>query len=119
MEIDPAPDWRPESWRDFKALQQADYPDQQALDQTLQALADLPPLVTSWEILSLRDQIAEAQAGKRFVLQGGDCAESFAECCSPLITNRLKVLLQMSLRSSPNRYNTVFYITRIDLITAD
>jgi 3-deoxy-7-phosphoheptulonate synthase len=67
------------------------------LDQALQKLADLPPLVTSWEILSLREQIAEAQAGRRFVLQGGDCAESFEECCSPLITNRLKVLLQMSL----------------------
>jgi 3-deoxy-7-phosphoheptulonate synthase len=53
--------------------------------------------VTSWEILSLREQIAEAQEGNRFLLQGGDCAESFEECCSPLITNRLKVLLQMSL----------------------
>jgi len=63
----------------------------------LEKLSDLPPLVTSWEILSLREQIAEAQAGKRFLLQGGDCAESFEECCSPLITNRLKVLLQMSL----------------------
>ena len=63
----------------------------------LEKLSDLPPLVTSWEILSLREQIAEAQAGKRFLLQGGDCAESFDECCAPLITNRLKVLLQMSL----------------------
>jgi len=90
-------DWKPESWKDFPALQQANYPDLEALAASLAKLADLPPLVTSWEILSLRDQIAEAQAGKRFVLQGGDCAESFAECCSPLITNRLKVLLQMSL----------------------
>jgi 3-deoxy-7-phosphoheptulonate synthase len=90
-------DWKPDSWCNFPALQQATYPDQQALDDALVKLADLPPLVTSWEILSLREQIAEAQAGKRFVLQGGDCAESFAECCSPLITNRLKVLLQMSL----------------------
>jgi 3-deoxy-7-phosphoheptulonate synthase len=90
-------DWKPESWKKFPALQQANYPDQAALESALLKLADLPPLVTSWEILSLRDQIAEAQAGKRFVLQGGDCAESFTECCSPLITNRLKVLLQMSL----------------------
>jgi 3-deoxy-7-phosphoheptulonate synthase len=63
----------------------------------LEELAELPPLVTSWEILSLREQIAEAQAGNRFLLQGGDCAENFRECSSPLITNRLKVLLQMSL----------------------
>jgi 3-deoxy-7-phosphoheptulonate synthase len=94
---DPAPDWRPDSWRKFPALQQAQYPDAEALEEALRKLAYLPPLVTSWEILSLREQIADAQAGKRFFLQGGDCAETFDEVCSPLITNRLKVLLQMSL----------------------
>jgi 3-deoxy-7-phosphoheptulonate synthase len=94
---DPAPDWRPDGWRQFPALQQANYPDPDALEAALRKLAALPPLVTSWEILSLREQIAEAQAGKRFFLQGGDCAENFNEVCSPLITNRLKVLLQMSL----------------------
>ena len=92
-----APDWTPFSWRNFEALQQATYPDAQALEAALKKLADLPPLVTSWEILSLRSQIAEAQEGRRFLLQGGDCAENFNEVCSPLITNRLKVLLQMSL----------------------
>jgi 3-deoxy-7-phosphoheptulonate synthase len=96
-EVSVPENWKPESWKNFPALQQANYPDQDALDRALKKLSSLPPLVTSWEILSLRDQIAEAQAGKRFVLQGGDCAESFSECCSPLITNRLKVLLQMSL----------------------
>jgi len=94
---DPAPDWRPDSWRQFPALQQAEYPDPEALEAALRKLAYLPPLVTSWEILSLREQIADAQAGRRFFLQGGDCAETFDEVCSPLITNRLKVLLQMSL----------------------
>jgi 3-deoxy-7-phosphoheptulonate synthase len=97
QEVHPVRDWRPASWRDYPALQQATYPDEEALAAALAKLADLPPLVTSWEILSLREQIAEAQAGKRFVLQGGDCAENFAECSSSLITNRLKVLLQMSL----------------------
>jgi len=92
-----AADWAPDSWQNFSALQQANYPDQKALAMALEKLSGLPPLVTSWEILSLREQIAEAQAGKRFLLQGGDCAESFDECCAPLITNRLKVLLQMSL----------------------
>jgi 3-deoxy-7-phosphoheptulonate synthase len=90
-------DWKPETWQNFPALQQATYPDQAALASVLEELAELPPLVTSWEILSLREQIAEAQAGNRFLLQGGDCAENFRECSSPLITNRLKVLLQMSL----------------------
>jgi len=90
-------DWQPDSWQKYPALQQASYPDPTALSTALARLGDLPPLVTSWEILSLREQIAEAQEGRRFVLQGGDCAESFDEVTSPLIANRLKVLLQMSL----------------------
>lgn len=92
-----APGWKPDTWTGRETLQQPTYPDQAALHTVLDRLSTLPPLVTSWEILNLREQIAEAQAGKRFVLQGGDCAESFGECSSPLITNRLKVLLQMSL----------------------
>ena len=91
------PDWSPRSWQALSAGQQAMYPDQDALQLALAELANLPPLVTSWEILSLRRQIEEAQRGERFVLQGGDCAESFADCNSEVITNRLKVLLQMSL----------------------
>ena len=97
QELNTPADWKPESWQKCPALQQATYPDQELLSAALAELAELPPLVTSWEILSLREQIAEAQAGKRFLLQGGDCAENFQECSSPLITNRLKVLLQMSL----------------------
>ena len=89
--------WKPDSWQSLEAKQQATYPDDKALQAALVELAGLPPLVTSWEILSLREQIAQAQAGERFFLQGGDCAESFAECNSDVITNRLKVLLQMSL----------------------
>jgi len=89
--------WRPDSWQDFEAAQQATYPDPQALAEALGELAELPPLVTSWEVLTLKRKIAEAQRGERFLLQGGDCAESFAECTPEVITNRLKVLLQMSL----------------------
>jgi 3-deoxy-7-phosphoheptulonate synthase len=89
--------WAPDSWRARKATQQPHYPDAEALAQVQDELARLPPLVTSWEILALKKQIAEAQEGKRFVLQGGDCAESFTDCESGLISNRLKVLLQMSL----------------------
>ena len=90
-------DWQPDSWQAKEAKQQASYPDAAELQSALVELAALPPLVTSWEILSLKQQIAQAQAGERFLLQGGDCAESFAECNSDVITNRLKVLLQMSL----------------------
>jgi 3-deoxy-7-phosphoheptulonate synthase len=90
-------EWQPDSWQAREAKQQANYADQAELQSALDELSGLPPLVTSWEILSLKKQIAEAQAGDRFFLQGGDCAESFAECNSEVITNRLKVLLQMSL----------------------
>jgi 3-deoxy-7-phosphoheptulonate synthase len=90
-------EWQPDSWQSREAKQQANYPDETELRSALDELASLPPLVTSWEILSLKEQIAQAQAGERFFLQGGDCAESFAECNSEVITNRLKVLLQMSL----------------------
>ncbi|WP_026802295.1 class II 3-deoxy-7-phosphoheptulonate synthase [Arenimonas oryziterrae] len=90
-------DWAPGTWRARTALQQPTYPDAVALAGVQDELSQLPPLVTSWEILALKKQIAEAQEGKRFVLQGGDCAESFTDCESGLISNRLKVLLQMSL----------------------
>ena len=73
------------------------YPDADALAATGEELRALPPLVTSREILSLKQQLAEAQEGRRFLLQGGDCAETFAECSPEVISNRLKVLLQMSL----------------------
>jgi len=90
-------DWSPDSWRARPALQMPSYPDPVALEQALAELRTLPPLVTSWEIISLKQRLAEAQEGKRFLLQGGDCAENFAECSSDVISNRLKVLLQMSL----------------------
>ncbi len=89
--------WKPDSWRRWPALQQPDYPDSTALDRVLAELRVLPPLVTSWEIVQLRQQLAEAAAGTRFVLQAGDCAERFAACTPNRITDMLKVLLQMSL----------------------
>src|SRR5579871_705511 len=78
-------------------MQQPDYPDARQLERVLEELRRLPPLVTSWEVLQLREQLAEAAAGRRFVLQGGDCAERFIYCTSERITNTLKVLIQMSL----------------------
>ncbi len=89
--------WAPDSWQKKPAVQQPDYPDKTALEAALAQLAQLPPLVTSWEVNALKSRLAQAQAGECFVLQGGDCAESFADCRAPIITNRLKVLLQMSL----------------------
>ena len=94
----PGPDsWRPDSWQQRVALQQPQYDDAQELARAGEQLLRLPPLVTSWEVLALKQSLAEAQEGQRFLLQGGDCAESFLDCTSPVISNRLKVLLQMSL----------------------
>jgi 3-deoxy-7-phosphoheptulonate synthase len=89
--------WAPDSWQQRTALQQPQYLDAAELADATARLAALPPLVTSWEVLALQQALAEAQEGQRFLLQGGDCAESFADCTSPVISNRLKVLLQMSL----------------------
>jgi 3-deoxy-7-phosphoheptulonate synthase len=96
-EPQPALEWSPSSWRQRPALQQPCYPDADALQRAFDELRRLPPLVTSWEIVLLRRQLADAAAGRRFVLQGGDCAERFADCAPDVITRKLKVLLQMSL----------------------
>ena len=90
-------DWTADSWRERTALQQPEYPDQQAFERVIDELKDYPPLVTQWEVERLKSFLAEASAGKRFVLQGGDCAERFDECNTQVVTNRLKIMLQMSL----------------------
>jgi len=90
-------DWTPTSWQTKPAAQQATYPSEEALNRMVAQLSNLPPLVTSWEVEALKSQLAEAAEGRRFVLQGGDCAENFDDCSSPIITNKLKILLQMSL----------------------
>ncbi len=90
-------EWHPASWQTRVAAQQPTYPDQDAVTRAIAELSALPPLVTSWEIESLKSQIAQAQAGERFLLQGGDCAESFADCDSDKIARKLKILLQMSV----------------------
>ena len=90
-------EWHPASWQSLEAQQQPTYPDRDALERVIADLSRLPPIVTSWEVEALKDQIAKAQRGEAFVLQGGDCAESFDECTSENIVAKLKILLQMSL----------------------
>ncbi len=90
-------DWSPESWRTRLDPQQVLYPDRAAVERAVLKLRSLPPLVTSFEIEKLKSQIAQAQAGQRFLLQGGDCAERLDDCRPEHITSRLKILLQMSL----------------------
>lgn len=92
-----ADSWQPDSWQRATVRQIPQYRDPEQVTRVLAALSDLPPLVTSWEVEGLRAQIAAAQEGRAFVLQGGDCAETYADCRSDKITQKLKILLQMSL----------------------
>ena len=89
--------WNPASWQTKPAQQQPTYRDPAALGAAIAQLAQLPPIVVSWEVERLREELAAAQRGERFLLQGGDCAESFDDCESSKIAQRLKILLQMSL----------------------
>ncbi len=89
--------WSPLSWEQFSYEQAATYPDKKQLERVVKQLSQLPPLVTSGEIKNLKAAIAKAGRGEAFILQGGDCAESFDDCRSEIITNKLKILLQMSL----------------------
>lgn len=89
--------WSPVSWQEFSYEQSASYPDEQQLTKVVEQLSQLPPLVTSGEIRNLKQAIAKAGRREAFILQGGDCAESFNECRSDIISNKLKILLQMSL----------------------
>ena len=89
--------WTPHSWRERIEAQQVRYTDREAVGRATDKLASLPPLVTSYEIEKLKHEIAQAQLGQRLLLQGGDCAETLADCRPEVITAKLKILLQMSL----------------------
>ncbi|MEM9083104.1 MAG: 3-deoxy-7-phosphoheptulonate synthase class II [Planctomycetota bacterium] len=93
----PPAGWSPTSWRQREEAQRIAYPDQGAVDNAVRKIASFPPLVTSGEVDRLRGLIAEAQTGKRFLLQGGDCAETLDDCTDQSITSLLKILLQMSV----------------------
>jgi 3-deoxy-7-phosphoheptulonate synthase len=89
--------WSPTTWQQKPAQQQVGYTDTPRLHSVLAEMSRLPPLVTSWEIENLRAELAKAARGDAFLLQGGDCAESFDDCRSEPIAAKLKILLQMSL----------------------
>ncbi|MFM7062507.1 MAG: 3-deoxy-7-phosphoheptulonate synthase, partial [Actinomycetes bacterium] len=73
----PARDWTPQSWRSRTAVQQPDWPDTEAVDATLATLAGYPPLVFAGEARRLTGSLARVANGEAFLLQAGDCAESF------------------------------------------
>ena len=89
--------WKVNSWRKYPVKHIPEYPDKKELDQVLNKIKTFPPLVFAGETRHLKQQLAEVVDGKAFLLQGGDCAESFAEFHPDNIRDTFKVILQMSL----------------------
>ena len=89
--------WTPDSWRSKPIQQVPDYPDAQALADVEKRLSTYPPLVFAGEARALKRQLADVAAGRAFLLQGGDCAESFAEHHPDHIRDFFRVFLQMSV----------------------
>ena len=89
--------WSPQSWRKLPIVQVPDYPDPAALTEAEERLASFPPLVFAGEARRLKDQLARVAAGDGFLLQGGDCAESFSEHHADNIRDFFRVFLQMSV----------------------
>lgn len=89
--------WSPESWRSKPAKQLPAYPDEQHLQAAESVLAGMPPLVFAGEARRLKAQLADVAAGRAFILQGGDCAESFAEFGANKIRDTFRVMLQMAI----------------------
>ncbi len=89
--------WTPSSWRDFPIKQQPEYTDAEHLKRVTQKLRELPPLVFAGEVRSLKQQFADVTEGKAFLLQGGDCAESFSEFRADNIRDTFKAMLQMAV----------------------
>lgn len=89
--------WTPDSWRAHPAAQQPDWPDEGALDAVLKTMSAMPPLVFAGEARSLTEQLGHVAAGEAFLLQAGDCAESFSSFNADGIRDKLKVILQMAV----------------------
>ncbi|HEX2577835.1 MAG TPA: 3-deoxy-7-phosphoheptulonate synthase class II [Aquihabitans sp.] len=89
--------WSPRSWRERPAAQQPDWPDEAALDAVLKQMATMPPLVFAGEARALTEQLGQVAAGEAFLLQAGDCAESFDAFGADAIRDKLKVILQMAV----------------------
>ncbi len=90
-------EWAPTSWRSRPVEQQPEWPDDHALEQSLKVLSTLPPLVFAGEARGLRRSLAEVAGGRAFLLQAGDCAESFYDFTADSIRDKLKVILQMAV----------------------
>lgn len=89
--------WTPSSWRTFPIKQQPTYPDQERLKEVEEKLSSYPPLIFAGEARTLKENLAKVGRGEAFLLQGGDCAESFSDFNSTTIKNLFKLMLQMNM----------------------
>lgn len=89
--------WNLDSWKSKKALQLPEYPNQEELESVLRTLDAFPPIVFAGEARSLEERLGEAAMGNAFLLQGGDCAESFKEFNANNIRDTFRILLQMGV----------------------
>jgi 3-deoxy-7-phosphoheptulonate synthase len=89
--------WTPSSWREFPIKQQPTYPNQEVLKEVEKTLSEYPPLIFAGEARTLKEKLAKAGRGEAFLLQGGDCAESFSDFNSANIKNLFKLMLQMNM----------------------
>ncbi len=105
--------WKPDSWRAKPIRQVPDYPDKEALDAVEARLRSFPPLVFAGEVRNLMKHLGEVAEGRAFLLQGGDCSESFAEHSADNIRDTFQVLLQMAVVLTFARNLPVVKIGRI------
>jgi 3-deoxy-7-phosphoheptulonate synthase len=91
------PTWSPDSWHAHPAAQQPDWPDPADLDRVVKSLSSMPPLVFAGEARNLTQRLAQVSAGEAFLLQAGDCAESFDTFSADSIRDKLRVILQMAV----------------------
>jgi len=89
--------WTPSSWRAFPIKQQPTYTNQETLKSVEEELSSYPPLIFAGEARTLKEKLAAVGRGEAFLLQGGDCAESFADFNTPNIKNFFKLMLQMNM----------------------
>lgn len=105
--------WSPSSWRSFPAKQLPAYPDECALQYYEQLLQNSPPLVLAAEIRQCRQQLAQIAEGRAFLLQGGDCAESFADCQTTSVRDHVLIMEQMAALINQDSGLPVLKIGRI------
>ena len=106
-------EWSPDTWRNFTAQQQPEYPDQEAFQKVLDDLQRQPPLVFAGEVRDLKSKLAKAVTGEVFLLQGGDCAEEFNLNHAKNIREKLRILLQMAIILTHGALKPIIKVGRI------